>query len=97
MKTEWLCLEFTKTVGWESRDTPDDRLQRYDDLVSWALEHGCIDELGARELLNEAAARPERSVAVEPANAGSSSQSARAKDQMNSEEPMTSSDSSNVV
>ncbi len=64
MMTDWLCLEFTKTVGWESRDRPDDRLQAYDNLVSWGLEHRCIDELGARELLNEAAARPEDAARV---------------------------------
>ena len=36
----WICLEFTKTRGWEARDRTDDALTDYGALARWVYEVG---------------------------------------------------------
>ena len=46
MRTRWLCLEFTQTVGWRARDRADDALVDYGALVAWS---GRVGALSAQE------------------------------------------------
>jgi predicted RNA-binding Zn ribbon-like protein len=58
MKTDWTCLEFTRTVGWAERDRPDDELTSYEALVAWAEREGVVPSAVAQRLGNTAAAEP---------------------------------------
>ena len=40
MEKAWICLEFTKTRGWEARDRTDDALTDYGALARWVYEAG---------------------------------------------------------
>ena len=40
MEKAWICLEFTKTRGWEARDRTDDALTDYGALARWVYEVG---------------------------------------------------------
>ncbi len=40
MEEAWICLEFTKTRGWEARDRTDDALTDYGALARWVYEAG---------------------------------------------------------
>ena len=42
MRTRWLCLEFTQTVGWQARDRADDALVDYGALVAWSERVGAL-------------------------------------------------------
>ncbi len=55
MQTDWICLEFTRTVGWAARDRPDDELVSYPALVGWAAEQGILDPSVSRRLRRRAA------------------------------------------
>jgi predicted RNA-binding Zn ribbon-like protein len=58
MKTDWTCIEFTRTVGWEERDREDDELKGYDALVDWAKRRGLLEAADAQALRRRAAAHP---------------------------------------
>jgi len=58
MRTDWACLEFTKTVGWEERDREDDELTSYAALVDWAERNGVLPADAAAGLRRRAAAHP---------------------------------------
>lgn len=58
MKTDWTCIEFTRTVGWEDRDREDDELNGYDALVDWAERRGLLKTADAERLRRRAAAHP---------------------------------------
>lgn len=59
IRTDWACVEFTRTTGWEARDRPDDDLDAYVGLLDWGEAQGVVEEESARELRREAEARPE--------------------------------------
>ncbi len=59
MRTDWECIAFTKTVGWQPRDRSDDELVDYAGLVAWGARRGLIDAHERRDLLTEAARRPQ--------------------------------------
>ncbi len=57
-ETRWVCLEFTRTVGWEAADRPDDALVDYEALVAWAEREGVLPAGEAALAREEAAAQP---------------------------------------
>lgn len=59
VRTEWPCLAFTKTTGWEERDRPDDELSSYDRMLEWAVREGIIDHTVATGLRVLARERPQ--------------------------------------
>lgn len=64
MRTDWPCIEITKTTPWEARDTPGEQLPDYEALLRWAREHEVIgeSELRLRELARLDPERAERVV-----------------------------------
>ncbi len=64
MRTDWSCLEFTRTVGWAERDRPDDELLSYEALVRWANGQGLLDRAESRRLYRVAAAEPRAAARV---------------------------------
>ncbi len=58
MRTRWLCLEFTRTVGWEPADRQDDALVSYEALLAWSEREGALTEAEAEALRALAAAEP---------------------------------------
>ncbi len=62
-----LCLDFVNTVS-GSRERPTERLQSYDDLVSWGRQSGAVTEQVAERLAEAARSRP-RDAAQALANA----------------------------
>ncbi|MFG1690968.1 CGNR zinc finger domain-containing protein [Gemmatimonadota bacterium] len=64
MSDNRICLEFTKTVGWEARDRPDDELLAFDNLVEWCVTHDLLDTLEAKECLAVARRNPEDAARV---------------------------------
>lgn len=70
MRLEWHCIRFTQTVGWEARDSQEERLADYGGLVDWCRERGIISADHADEALAQASKRPEEArAAVEDARA----------------------------
>jgi predicted RNA-binding Zn ribbon-like protein len=68
MKLEWDCIRFTQTVGWEARDSQEERLTDYEGLVAWCLEREIISLAHADEALAHARNRPDQArVALEDA------------------------------
>lgn len=63
-RTDWACLEFSRTTGWEARDRPDDDLDDYEGLLDWAEAEGVVGAETARELRRDAGARPEAAARV---------------------------------
>ena len=63
-RNERLCLDFANTADWHASDHPQETLNSYADLVSWAKETGILTDLQARQLTCEAAARPQAARAV---------------------------------
>ncbi len=59
MRKKWACLEFTKTVGWQRRDRPDDELRTYGHLVAWCRSQGLINEFEESECVARGERRPE--------------------------------------
>ncbi len=57
-RTDWPCVEFTHTRGWEERDRSDDDLESYGDLVEWSREAGILDAHTAKRLKAEAGDAP---------------------------------------
>jgi predicted RNA-binding Zn ribbon-like protein len=53
-----LCLDFANTADWHASEEPEEKLNRYSDLVSWAQEVGLITASEALTLNQEAAGRP---------------------------------------
>lgn len=64
MSEDWICLEFTKTVGWEARDRCDDELGDFSDVVEWCLAHQLLDPLEAEECLGVARRDPDDAARV---------------------------------
>lgn len=64
IETEWACLELTRTVGWEERDRPDDRLTDYAALLSWGEEVGVLEAAEAARLRRAAQGRPQEAEGV---------------------------------
>ncbi|MEJ2185507.1 MAG: CGNR zinc finger domain-containing protein [Gemmatimonadota bacterium] len=56
MRTEWACIELTKTRGWEARDDPEEKLPDYAALVAWAEARSLVDGTVAARLRARAAA-----------------------------------------
>lgn len=63
-RTDWACVEFLRTTGWEERDRPDDDLDAYEGLLDWAEGQDVVEAESARELRREAEARPEEASRV---------------------------------
>lgn len=64
LETESLCLDFANTVDWHASDHPEEQLNTYTDLVSWANHVGVLTDREARYLSREAAHRPADAAAV---------------------------------
>ena len=64
LKAGRLCLDFANTADWHASDQPEDLLNSYTDLVSWAERVGILAEDEAQQLLREAAHRPNDAVTV---------------------------------
>jgi predicted RNA-binding Zn ribbon-like protein len=58
-----LCLDFVNTVS-DRPTAPQDRLQRYGDLVAWARQEGLLDRRRGQELDRQASRRPAQAEAV---------------------------------
>lgn len=55
---EWLCIQLTRTRGWEERDRTDDELVDPEGLIRWARDRGVLDSCEARSLDDEARSCP---------------------------------------
>lgn len=64
LETESLCLDFANTVDWHASDHPEEQLNTYADLVSWANRVGVLTDREARNLSREAGRRPADAAAV---------------------------------
>ncbi|MFQ5645264.1 MAG: CGNR zinc finger domain-containing protein [Thiogranum sp.] len=64
LETGWLCLDFANTADWHASDHPEEGLNSYSDLVSWAQQVGVLADHQARQLLQAAAGRPVEAAAV---------------------------------
>lgn len=53
-----LCLDFTNTVGNDRALSPNEKLQRFEDLVHWCRGAGILDETGSREMLRQGSMVP---------------------------------------
>jgi len=53
-----LCLEFVNTLLWHASEHPEETLQSYADLVTWARGVKLVSDHEARKLLRDAADRP---------------------------------------
>jgi predicted RNA-binding Zn ribbon-like protein len=53
-----LCLEFVNTLLWHASEHPEETLQSYVDLVTWARGVKLVSGHEARKLLRDAADRP---------------------------------------
>ncbi|MEO3830287.1 ABATE domain-containing protein [Actinomadura sp. B10D3] len=49
-----LCLDFVNTVSWHLAERPVEHLERYGDLVAWALQAEVLDDEQAGRLLDRA-------------------------------------------
>lgn len=52
-----LCLDFSNTLEWRAGDQPEDRLNDYDDFISWGQAAGIIDGGRADQLRRLASKR----------------------------------------
>ena len=64
LKSGRLCLDFANTADWHGGDQPEERLNSYPDLVSWAERVGLLAEDEAQQLLREAARHPDDAAVV---------------------------------
>lgn len=64
LETESLCLDFANTADWHASDHPQEKLNTYADLVSWANRVGVLTDRQAQYLSREAARRPFDAAAV---------------------------------
>jgi predicted RNA-binding Zn ribbon-like protein len=55
-----LCLDFANTAEWHASDHPEEHLNNYADLVSWAQTKRLISASEAKNLNKEAGDHPER-------------------------------------
>jgi predicted RNA-binding Zn ribbon-like protein len=55
---EWLCIDFTRTRGWEARDRTDDELEDFGGLVAWAEDHGVLSSDAGASMRRAAAQAP---------------------------------------
>jgi predicted RNA-binding Zn ribbon-like protein len=53
-----LCLEFANTADWHASEQPQEQLNSYADLVSWARQVGLLTEDEAQNQLRKATLRP---------------------------------------
>jgi predicted RNA-binding Zn ribbon-like protein len=53
-----LCLDFANTADWHASATPQERLNRYEDLVGWGRRAGLLDSARAASLVRAARRRP---------------------------------------
>ncbi len=58
----WLCLDFTNTVNYGSKENPNDRLKSYDDLILWSQWVGTLTPEEAQPLRQEVERRPAAAV-----------------------------------
>lgn len=58
MRTEWACIELTRTRGWEARDDPEEKLPDYETLVAWAAARSLVDPDAASRLRKRAGSSP---------------------------------------
>jgi predicted RNA-binding Zn ribbon-like protein len=64
LKSGRLCLDFANTADWHASDQPEERLNSYTDLVSWAERVGLLAEEEVQQLLREAARHPDDAAVV---------------------------------
>lgn len=64
IRTDWTCVAFTRTTGWEARDREGDDLGSYGGLVDWAQDEGLVDGETAAALRSCAEERPEKAARV---------------------------------
>lgn len=64
MRTDWACIELTRTRGWEARDDPEEKLPDYEALVAWAEARSIVDGGVAARLRARAEASPSDAVAA---------------------------------
>jgi predicted RNA-binding Zn ribbon-like protein len=54
-----LSLDFTNTVSWRGRETPEEYLNTYQDLLNWSILAGILGEDEVRDLSREGSIQPE--------------------------------------
>lgn len=64
IRTDWTCVAFTRTTGWEARDREGDDLDSYGGLLVWAEEEGLVDGEAAAGLRSRAGERPAEAARV---------------------------------
>lgn len=57
-------LDFTDTVDWRKKSTPEDSLTTYSSLVNWSMSQQILSPQQTERLLQRAAERPEEADAV---------------------------------
>ena len=64
IRTDWDCVAFTHTRGWEKRDKADDTLPGFPELLRWAAARDLIHGLDLATLARRAAEHPEETHGV---------------------------------
>ena len=59
-----LCLDFTNTVDWRGRDTPEELLNSYEELLNWAKYMKVLHEREYEALLHGAGQSPEQAESI---------------------------------
>ena len=60
MKTDWDCIEFVHTAGWEARDRDDDELADFEELTAWCVRRDNLTDEEAVAFLSQARKQPDR-------------------------------------
>ncbi len=64
MRTDWACIELTRTRGWEARDDPAEKLPDYGALLAWAESRLLVGAGAAARMRARALASPAEAAAV---------------------------------
>jgi predicted RNA-binding Zn ribbon-like protein len=64
VRTDWACIELTKTRGWEARDDPEEKLPDYAALVAWAEARALVEPDTAARLRARAESSPREAAAA---------------------------------
>lgn len=59
LRTDWDCIEFTKTRGWEIRDPESEKIPDFPRLLRWAAERDLVTGVELAALARRAADHPE--------------------------------------
>lgn len=64
LETDWLCLDFANTIDWHASEHPQEHLNSYADLTTWANKVGLLTEIDAQQLLKQATNSSAKAAAI---------------------------------